>query len=323
MMEESTEILVTINRLCSNIQSEDRRKRKKALDDLYTIIFEKSSNYNSQKIDEIFANIEKNVLKSLYDSSETVKDSCITLLSEFISVLTPNEKFLSDLIPILLWRLGDKEINEPSEEIRLRLVILINSIILKYKTHCGAFVEDLVQILTKTLVDSYPKIRQESCSCASNLASVVPRHFYEHSNKLIKPILASFSHRHHRIRVSAIEALGNVVRWGSTKNLPVQEVFGSLAERLFDSTPNVRSAVTKVIGDWLINLPDRYSFFTKMIPLILTSLSDENDLRNEAWEIWCKAGLQYEHENEQDLKDKMDFLYEKPDHYPSHGKFFQ
>lgn len=320
-MADLNELFVHINRLSSSIQSEDRKKRKQALDGLYQEVFEKPKFEDSEPFDDIFREIEKNVWKSLYDQSEAVRDSCITLLCEFINVLKPNEKFVGELVPILLWRLGDKEINEPSEEIRLRLISLLNSVVLKYNNCCGAFTEDIVQILSKTLVDSYSKIRQESCICSSNLASTVPYHFYNHSNKLIKPILASFSHQHYRMRVAAIEALGKVVRWGNNKNLPTQEVFGSLAEKLFDTTPNVRSAVTKVIGDWLINLNDRYSFFTKMIPLILTSLCDElPELREEAWEIWSKAGLQYEQENEQDLKDKMDFLYEKPDHYPPNGK---
>ncbi|KAK6623818.1 hypothetical protein RUM44_010674 [Polyplax serrata] len=316
-MTDLNEFFVTLNRLCSNIQSEDRKKRKQGLDELHKEIFGKGNDGVEHLFDKVFSEIEKNVWKSLYDQSEAVRDSCITLLSEFVEVLKPNKEFVGELISILLWRLGDKEVNEPSEEIRLRLITLLNTVIVKFNQCCAAYTEDMVQILSKTLIDSYPKVRQESCTCASNLACTVPFNFYNHSNKLIKPIIASFCHQHHRMRVAAIEALGKVVRWGSTKNLPTQEVFGSLAEKLFDTTPNVRSAVAKVIGDWLINLHDRYSFFSKMIPLILTSLCDElPELREEAWIFWNKAGIQYQEENEQDLKDKMDFLYEKPDHYP-------
>lgn len=319
-MTSLTELYIILNRHCSNIQSEDRKKRRQALDELYDDIFINSKVDDSETFSKIFKEIEKSLWKSLYDQSEAVRDSSITLIREFVKNLKPNDKFVGELIPILLWRIGDKEVHEQSEEIRLRMVSLMNFVILTYKECCSAYVEDIVQILSKMLVDSYPKIRQESCVCASNLAVSLPYYFYNHSTKLIKPILASFSHQHYRMRVSAIEAIGKVVRWGNNKNLPTQEVFGSLAERLFDSTPNVRSAVTKVIGDWLINLPDRYSFFTKMIPLILSSLCDElPELRKEAWDIWDKAGLQYEQENEQDLKDKMDFMYEKPDHYPPNG----
>ena len=41
------------------------------------------------------------------------------------------------------------------------------------------------------------------------------------------------------------------------------------------STLQVRMCVTRMIGRWLLELPDRYSFFYKFIPLILTSFNDE------------------------------------------------
>ena len=37
----------------------------------------------------------------------------------------------------------------------------------------------------------------------------------------------------------------------------------------------VRMEVTKLIGRWLHDLPDRYSFFYKFIPLMLTSFDDD------------------------------------------------
>ncbi|KAL0278385.1 UNVERIFIED_CONTAM: hypothetical protein PYX00_000222 [Menopon gallinae] len=314
-MGDSQASSIVLCRLTSNIQSEDRRKRKSALDEFFKIFFKDNS--ADIPLETAVTELQKNLFKCLYDQSEAVRDSSINVINELIQRIEINEEFLSELISILLWRLGENEVNEPSEEIRLRLVTMTDDVISKVETNISPFAGDLVQILTRTLIDSYPKVRQMSCKCAGNLASTAPRNFYDHSNKLIKPILASFNHQHFRMRVAAIEALGKVVRYGNTKNLPTQEVFGSLAERLFDSNPSVRLAVTKVIGDWLVNMYDRYSFFTKMIPLILTSLCDElPELRQEAWEIWSKAGLQYEQENEQDLKEKMDFLSEKPDHYP-------
>lgn len=39
--------------------------------------------------------------------------------------------------------------------------------------------------------------------------------------------------------------------------------------------PQVRQAVTRVVGGWLLALRDRYSFFHKLIPLLLSSLDDE------------------------------------------------
>lgn len=37
----------------------------------------------------------------------------------------------------------------------------------------------------------------------------------------------------------------------------------------------VRKMVTAVVGDWLLHLRDRYSYFAKLIPLLLSGISDE------------------------------------------------
>lgn len=37
----------------------------------------------------------------------------------------------------------------------------------------------------------------------------------------------------------------------------------------------VRKAVTAVVGEWLLHMRDRYSYFHKLIPLLLSSIDDE------------------------------------------------
>jgi dynein assembly factor 5 len=43
---------------------------------------------------------------------------------------------------------------------------------------------------------------------------------------------------------------------------------------LFDDSPAVRKAVVSVTGHWLLDLPDRYSFHHKLMPLLLTGVTD-------------------------------------------------
>ncbi|XP_026714960.1 dynein assembly factor 5, axonemal [Athene cunicularia] len=82
------------------------------------------------------------------------------------------------------------------------------------------------------------------------------------------------------------------------------------------SKTKVRHAVTTVIGEWLLHLRDRYSYFHKLIPLLLGGFTDEiPENMKLAWTYWEKIGLQWEKENEEDLKDKMDFSI-LPSHYP-------
>jgi dynein assembly factor 5 len=61
---------------------------------------------------------------------------------------------------------------------------------------------------------------------------------------------------------------GIVVQYGNNKS--VDTVIGHLAERLFDQIQMVRQAVVRVIGMWIVQLPERYSYFHRLLPLILT-----------------------------------------------------
>ncbi|PNI12641.1 DNAAF5 isoform 7, partial [Pan troglodytes] len=83
----------------------------------------------------------------------------------------------------------------------------------------------------------------------------------------------------------------------------------------------VRRAVASVVGGWLLCLRDRYSFFHKLIPLLLSSLNDEvPEVRQLAASLWEDVGLQWQKENEEDLKDKLDFAPPTPPHYPPHER---
>ena len=70
------------------------------------------------------------------------------------------------------------------------------------------------------------------------------------------------------VYVFNLHVLGKVVRYGNNKS--VETVIVPLAERLFDQTQTVRQAVVSVIGMWLVELPDRYSYFHRLLPLMLT-----------------------------------------------------
>ncbi|NXY48339.1 DAAF5 factor, partial [Ceuthmochares aereus] len=150
--------------------------------------------------------------------------------------------------------------------------------------------------------------------------SALTEHFHMQSESLIKPLMQTISHQHYRVRVDVIEATRTVILLGNGKS--VDDVLPHLAQRLFDEIPKVRHAVTTLIGEWLLQLRDRYSYFHKLIPLLLGSFTDEipeNTLlfmsRELAWAYWERIGLQWEKENEDDLKDKMDFSV-SPSHYP-------
>ena len=82
---------------------------------------------------------------------------------------------------------------------------------------------------------------------------------------------------------------GDVIQYGNGKS--VDDVVSHLAQRTFDQAPTVRTAVTRVVGHWLLDLMDRYSFHHKLIPLLLTGLTDEvPEIRTQADGLWHDIG---------------------------------
>lgn len=119
-----------------------------------------------------------------------------------------------------------------------------------------------------------------------------------------------------RVRKDIIDCLCDVVMYGNNKS--VSDSCSHLAQRLFDQASIVRSSVIRLVATWLLDLPDRYSYQHKLIPLLLTGLVDEAlEIKEMAESLWWDVGVKYERENDQDLKDKSDFLNKPLDTYPT------
>ncbi|KAF6280593.1 dynein axonemal assembly factor 5 [Rhinolophus ferrumequinum] len=261
------------------------------------------------------------LLRCLADPAEGCRALAAHLLGLGLRRAARPRDALPRLLPALSARLASPEPArrpppEACEELRLALVQLLRLAV----DLCGAalapHLDDAVRVLRCTLLDPFAAVRRESCECAASLARATPDHFHMQSESLIGPLMQTISHQHWKVRVAVIEATGTVIQFGSGKS--VDDVLPHFAQRLFDDVPQVRQAVTCVVGGWLLDLRDRYSFFPKLIPLLLSSLDDEiPETAHTAASLWEKIGLQWQQENEEDLKDKLDFASPPPAHHPS------
>ncbi|XP_034830515.1 dynein axonemal assembly factor 5 [Maniola hyperantus] len=298
------------------LQSESKVVRRNGLVKINEEIFENPLNKHSD-LTFVFPEIYAHILKSFSDASEACRDSAILIMSNFIERLPLNDYYLTYILPVIVRRIGCPEIVEDSEEIRLVLIELVHKILQKYKgTHLlTPFINDFTSILTKTSTDQYSKVKLEACECIILVTKVMQQDFHFQSESYVKPILSNFAHQHFRVRVAAVRAIGAIVLAGNVKCFELS--ITPMAEKLFDENTQVRLQVTMEVGNWMLTYRDRYSFWHRMIPLLLTSLSDVMaDIRETASKLWDDIGRQYMEENEEDLKKKTDFLKDTPAHYP-------
>lgn len=135
------------------------------------------------------------------------------------------------------------------------------------------------------------------------------------SESLVKPLLLNMTHQHSRVRKDMVDCLCLVIMHGNNKS--VDTALPHLAQRLFDSASAVRMSVVKLCGTWLLDMPDRYSFWHKLLPLLLTGFIDETiEIKELTESLWWDVGLKYQKENEEELKDKLDFLEQDIPNYP-------
>uniref|UniRef100_A0A8C1VW80 Dynein axonemal assembly factor 5 n=1 Tax=Cyprinus carpio TaxID=7962 RepID=A0A8C1VW80_CYPCA len=310
----AADVLKSLARHLNCLNEDNKIARKRALEALKRETVEQR--LSGGALQELFGGLLKALLKCLSDPAETCRDTAIQILTGFIRAVPRPEDSLPYLMPALAQRLGGKEILEPAEELRLALMETLSLVLEVCGRQLAPYLEDMIKILQRTITDPFPEVKKESCKCVISVAQSIPDHFHLQAESLLKPLLQTISHQHSQVRVSVTQATGAVIQHSTGKN--VDDVLSHLAQRLFDDSPRVRKAVTVVVGDWLLRLPDRYSYFHKLIPLLLSSLSDEiPEIRTLAEDLWKKIGSQWEKENEDDLKDKMDFRLPAPALYTS------
>ncbi|XP_007525181.1 dynein axonemal assembly factor 5 isoform X2 [Erinaceus europaeus] len=315
---EAAELSRTLGRLLPGLDADCKAGRRRALEALQRAL-------EAAGPPEAFQGpwarlLLPRLLRGLSDPAEGCRALAAHLLELGLLRAAHPRDALPRLLPALTSRLlpapGTRRPPEGCEELRLALVQLLRLAVRLGGPALAPLLDDAIAALRAALHDPFPAVRREGCQCASELARATPDHFHMQAESLVSPLMQTIAHQHWKVRVAVIQATGTVVQFGDGKL--VDEVLPHFAQRLFDDVPQVRQAVTMVVGDWLLQLRDRYSFLHKLIPLLLSSLDDEvPDIAHAAASLWEQVGLQWQQENEDDLKDKLDFASPPPAHHPS------
>ena len=80
--------------------------------------------------------------------------------SRFAKQVMDMSQFLPYIIPTVVQRLGQPELVEPCEEIRLSMVQMLLSVIEICGEKVGIYIDDLIKILQRTLVDPFHDVRK-------------------------------------------------------------------------------------------------------------------------------------------------------------------
>ena len=305
------QITESIQRDINCLADGTRFAKKKSLERIRSTVM---SHHDQPVLTALFATLCKPLLTLFHDPMEKCRESSITLVSDMTAQIANITSYLPYIIPMCVMRLGQKELIEPSEEIRQLMMELLIQLMILAKKDIALYTGDIFLILIKTVSDPFAEVKKLSCTCIISLSVMAPRNFYAGANTLLNPLLQSITHQHQKVRIIVIQALGALLNNGDNKMM--DELITHFAQRTFDSCPPVRAAVYDVVGRWMCTLMDRYSYFHRLLPLILTGTLDEvPEIATNSEALLEAAGKQWEQENEQDIKDEMDFQREMPEAY--------
>ena len=231
---------------------------------------------------EIFDTVYLHIIRCYNDKFEMCRSLACSIVSELLKHLQRNDYFLNYIVPVVAKRIGQAEVLEESEELRLQLLQQLNYIIEKYqelidlgsvKDYEGKDVmlkpyNEIMDILKMSLLDPYPAVLKESCEIILRTADVCTS-FHYRAEVLVEPLLELLKHRQSIIRISAVKAVGVVCLNIHSNGDCIQKMIKSVSPLLMDSVPFVRREVGRVGCLWLLKLRDRYSYFERLLPLAL------------------------------------------------------
>lgn len=205
---ETNEVL--INKYCNELCSEDKKQRKRSIENIKNELLG-LSNAPSEKLITLYELVHKHLINCFKDKTESIREIAVVTVTEVIEVIPVKQLYFESLMPVISDRLSGDVVLENSEEVRLCLVKLLSLLVSKYKNCLFQYLNDFINILAKTISDPYPKVKLESCECAAELAKSIPQNFHLQSESLTTPLINTLLHQHYRIRVAGIRSIGKPV----------------------------------------------------------------------------------------------------------------
>lgn len=168
----AAEVLRGLARHLNCLNEDSKATRKRALEAIKKETIDKG--LSSGALQEIFACLLKSLLKCLSDPMERCRETAILMLGEFIRCVPQPQESLPYLMPCLAQRLGGKDILEPAEELRLAIMEVLTLTVEVCGKQLAPYLDDMIKILQRTIVDPFPDVKRESCKCTVNFAKSVP-----------------------------------------------------------------------------------------------------------------------------------------------------
>lgn len=206
--QNSNAVVQGLARHLNTLGEENKLARRKALENIRRDTVNRNPQLDPVELKSILNELLKPLLKEFSDPAEKCRELSIYIIRRFLKSVAVPVEYLPYIVPVIGQRLGQPEITEPSEELRLQLVEFLKEILECSGKNIAIYVDDMVRILQRIIIDPYPDVKKIACECTSMLAKKVPAQFHTQSESLIKPLLQSIAHQHSKVRTIVVYTIG-------------------------------------------------------------------------------------------------------------------
>eukprot|EP00892_Ulva_mutabilis_P010543 jgi/Ulvmu1/7861/UM004_0092.1 len=284
--------------------------------------------------DAVSSWLGKALVKSMADSAQCIRMSAISMFRDLIKqhpdAILP---MLPYAIPVLEGRLhADENGNrqEQSEEIRLLLLQALDTMVQHGGSALAAYMAEVLTILRACMSDLFHEVVIPTCDCLAALARQLRRRLQPAAKQLVADVLPLTTHRRKAVRCAAVRAarqlmfcgahemILDMVAWRDPNSVAIKAFYepdpkvnfcGKLAT---DEAVAVRLEFMGAIGDWLLHLDERIDHQGRLLPYLITGLTDTSpQVQERSLQLLEEIGVLYEKDNEKDLKDILVYLPEE------------
>lgn len=269
-MAATNEVLSVI---CLGIKSPERGLRIKGLKELLAFCELELTDENCLNV---FDYVYLHALKCYSDDFEKCRSLATSVITLLLTKLPKNDFFLNYIIPAIALRVGQQELVEQSEEMRLQWLDQLGFIVDKYwtteeddKDYLLKSYNDLIDILKQSLLDSCPENHRKACEVVIILSNATPSFHYQ-AESLVKPCSLLLKQKQSASRIAAIGTLGVISMYITTNSECIVKILEDIVPMVMDSSPFVRRECGRVGCKMMLDLRDRYSFFDRILPLVFS-----------------------------------------------------
>eukprot|EP00759_Apiculatamorpha_spiralis_P059307 PhF_6_TR985/c0_g1_i1/m.1922/K19759/DNAAF5; dynein assembly factor 5, axonemal len=294
----------------------DRSKRKSALERILAAI----SNGTVSPTDRHA--VLKASLKCFEDKVERCRETALAIVSQYVERSAVEDGWVDTetldwILPILVTRIGQPDVVEESEELRLQLLTCALDILKQFSHDIGSqgFVEYYTTMLAVCLKDAFPEMKKKACQGVRMLCDSVD---HQRLKNLALPLakvvkFQAMQHKHSAVRMEALDSFTSLMKAGAV------EILGDTREEAqenrttlhylyiaaTDQVEGVKLAFLKLASVCVLDIRDRLEQHKRFFPLLMLCCADPVSVavRSKAREIMDYAGRIYVMDNEDNRHD--------------------